>query len=364
MDIDTPHRSQDDDAILSNATHRDGSADGKREFGTKELVTIHLVAGSLSKVTESLLMYPLDTIKTRLQFQGEQSRQSVKRTYSGILHALKSTIRHESLRGVYRGYLAHILYVVPSAAISFVCYEAIVKQIKKTHTAKSERSMATSFGGGVTSGTADGGLGVLVPILGMTLARVSGSIIRTPFDVIKMRQQVSGSLLNEKRKQENQSAYQILKRLLKSGGLLKWSSVSLLRDLPFSAIYFTSYELSRNYQKKLINLNNHTNVKRKLTPINNLTAGAIAGAVGTILTIPIDVIKTNLQTQDLLPKEKRRSSSGIVSAIKYIISTEGYRGLTKGLGTRLLVVVPSAALSFSSYEYIKKALIVLYSKDN
>jgi len=378
MDLDT-HRSKDEDSILSTTTntnignHKEDSNGNEmkqvdqtftkpNKLDYKDLITIHLIAGASSKITESFIMFPLDTIKTRLQFQGDHSKGSVRTRYSGIVNAFKSTVATEGMRGFYRGYLPHILYVVPSAAISFVCYEAIVKQIKKT---QSNRNVATSFGGGITSTTTDGGLGVIIPVLGMALARVSGSVIRTPFDIIKMRQQVSGSLVNEEKKKTNTNAYKTLKKIVSKdgvGGLFKFSYVSMLRDLPFSAIYFTTYELSRNYQKKLINHNNVSGVKKKLTPINNLIAGGISGAIGTILTIPIDVIKTNLQTQDLLPKNQRRFH-GIFSAIKYIVNTEGYRGLTKGLGTRLIHIVPSAGISFASYEYIKKALVLFYSKD-
>ncbi|KAN0011660.1 hypothetical protein ACTFIU_011238 [Dictyostelium citrinum] len=336
----------------------------------KNKLLVHIIAGGGSKLTESLVMFPLDTIKTRLQFQGDFSRGSIKNRYSGIIHAFKTTIRSEGILSLYRGYIPHTLYVLPASAISFVCYEAIVKEAKKS---KKFKNMMFDTSGikavketGVVKKVEDHGsgsrFGILLPIFVMTMARIAGSVLRTPFDVVKMRQQVSGSLVNEQVKKTNSTAFNSALKIIKTDGvkgLFKYSYVSLLRDLPFTAIYFSTYELSRNYQKYLINRGGALKSgekKKKLSSINNLISGSLAGAIGTTLTIPIDVIKTNLQTQDLLPKEKR-VFNGVISAFKYIIKNEGFKGLTKGLTTRLLHVIPSAGISFCAYEYIKKLLL-------
>ncbi|KAK5584851.1 hypothetical protein RB653_006469 [Dictyostelium firmibasis] len=324
----------------------------------KNKLLVHIIAGSGSKLTESLIMFPLDTIKTRLQFQGDFSKGSIKNRYSGITNAFLTTIRTEGILSLYRGYIPHTLYVLPASAISFVCYEAIVQEAKKSRKfknmmfdtsgikavkEKSELKMVEEVEKG------NSGLGVLLPIIVMTVARITGSVLRTPFDVVKMRQQVSGSLVNEHVKKTNSTAFNSALKIIKTDGvkgLFKYSYVSLLRDLPFTAIYFSTYEFSRNYQKYLINRGRKSGEKKKkLSSINNLISGSLAGALGTTLTIPIDVIKTNLQTQDLLPKDKR-VFNGVISAFKYIIKTEGFKGLTKGLSTRLIHVVPSAGISF------------------
>ncbi|KAM9963928.1 hypothetical protein ACTFIW_005569 [Dictyostelium discoideum] len=332
----------------------------------KNKLLVHLIAGSGSKLVESLVMFPLDTIKTRLQFQGDFSRGSIKNRYSGIVNAFKTTIRSEGILSLYRGYIPHTLYVLPASAISFVCYEAIVQEAKKSK--KFKNMMFDTSGikavketsedlGSISSGSR---FGVLLPIFVMTIARITGSVLRTPFDVVKMRQQVSGSLVNEHVKKTNSTAFNSALKIIKTDGIIglfKYSYVSLLRDLPFTAIYFSTYEFSRNYQKHLINRGLKSGEKKKkLSSVNNLISGSLAGLIGTTLTIPIDVIKTNLQTQDLLPKDKR-VFNGVISAFKYIIKNEGFKGLTKGLSTRLIHIVPSAGLSFCAYEYIKKLLL-------
>eukprot|EP01133_Synstelium_polycarpum_P001403 gene1403-1619_t len=218
-----------------------------------------------------------------------------KTKYHGVAEALGAVVKSEGLRGLYRGFLPHLVYVIPSASISFVCYEAIVEHYHDTELDKSRYS-------------------VIAPILGMTLARLSGSIIRTPFDIVKMRLQVDAKTMMD-------TVNDIIR---KDGyrGLFKYSYVSIMRDLPFSAIYFSSYEILKSLQRK-----GHRSDQSSTNTLNHLIAGSGAGCIASIMTIPLDVVKTKLQTQDALPKSKR--FSGVTTAIKSIIRDEGFFGLTK-----------------------------------
>jgi len=87
-----------------------------------------------------------------------------------------------------------------------------------------------------------------------------------------------------------------------------------------------------------------------------MIAGAGAGALGTIVTIPIDVVKTRLQTQLQLPKGERLYS-GIVDAFRTIVKTEGKGALLRGLVPRLFQTIPAASITFASYEFYKGLLM-------
>ena len=71
-------------------------------------------------------------------------------------------------------------------------------------------------------------------------------------------------------------------------GLYKGASACLLRDVPFSAIYFPTYS---HLKKDLFG----ESPTKKLGIVQLLTAGAIAGMPAAYLTTPADVIKTRLQ---------------------------------------------------------------------
>ena len=65
---------------------------------------------------------------------------------------------------------------------------------------------------------------------------------------------------------------------------------SLLRDVPFSAIYFTSYaHLKKDVFREGEN-------GKKLSFVETLTAAGIAGMPAAYLTTPADVVKTRIQS--------------------------------------------------------------------
>ena len=135
-------------------------------------------------------------------------------------------------------------------------------------------------------------------------------------------------------------------------GVLTGYTITLLRDVPFAAIYFFSYELSKEAQSHWRSVHG---TDRPLGVRNHLLSGAFAGAIAATLTIPMDVVKTRLQTQATLPAADRRLR-GVADAFATILREEGPRGLAKGLTTRLLYLTPAASLTFAFYEFYKRLL--------
>jgi hypothetical protein len=46
--------------------------------------------------------------------------------------------------------------------------------------------------------------------------------------------------------------------------------------------------------------------------------------------------------------------NGIADAFKQIYKQEGIKGLTSGLGARLIYIMPASAMTFTFFEYFKK----------
>lgn len=108
----------------------------------------------------------------------------------------------------------------------------------------------------------------------------------------------------------------------------------------------------------------------------------ISGGVAGLLTNPLDVIKTRLQTQHVKPtcnrllgfykndpiqegcppeseckfSMKKLRYRDILSTAKFIYQTEGLASFSKGMMPRLLINVPSTALSWGTYEVVKLML--------
>lgn len=129
-------------------------------------------------------------------------------------------------------------------------------------------------------------------------------------------------------------------------GLYKGASACLLRDVPFSAIYFPTY----NHLKR--DLFGESPAK-KLGILQLLTAGAIAGMPAAYLTTPCDVIKTRLQV------EARKGDTAYTSlrhAAKTIWKEEGFSAFFKGGPARILRSSPQFGFTLAAYEVLQSVI--------
>ncbi len=90
-----------------------------------------LVCGATSGIVSSLITYPADVLRRRLQVRGLQNSTST-RTGEAAVNVkvgpwleLKSILRAEGPRGLYRGLVPEILKVVPMVATTFTVYEKL-----------------------------------------------------------------------------------------------------------------------------------------------------------------------------------------------------------------------------------------------
>lgn len=83
-------------------------------------------AGVVASVTSKTAVYPLDTIRKRLQVQGPTRARYVHRNipvYQGVWSALQLILRREGRRGLYRGLPVSLVKAAPASAISVWTYE-------------------------------------------------------------------------------------------------------------------------------------------------------------------------------------------------------------------------------------------------
>jgi hypothetical protein len=80
-----------------------------------------------------------------------------------------------------------------------------------------------------------------------------------------------------------------------------------------------------------------------------MAAGAIAGGVGSLLSNPMDVIKTRIQTDPHL-------HAGIGACARALLEEGGAGAFLRGAAPRLLHKVPANGLFFAVYEGFRRAL--------
>jgi solute carrier family 25 protein 39/40 len=165
----------------------------------------------------------------------------------------------------------------------------------------------------------------------------------------------------------------------------------VLRDVPFSAIYFATLESCRTALSKSTILGTwgtryyyiensnigETTTTRPPVRVDMLEAflsAVVAGSIATIVTTPLDVVKTRRMTVRLSNSSTSSSSSSIEKTanqkmingrsstslfghMRLIVQEEGIvHGLWRGNRARMIKVAPGMALMISSYELGKRLL--------
>ena len=166
-----------------------------------------------------------------------------------------------------------------------------------------------------------------------------------PLEIVKIRLQVQGEVAKTVDSVPRRSALWIV-RNLGLVGLYKGASACLLRDVPFSAIYFPSYShLKKDFFGET--------PQKKLGILQLLTAGAIAGIPAAYLTTPCDVIKTRLQVE---ARKGEASYTGLRHAAKTIMKEEGFTAFFKGGPARIFRSSPQFGFTLAAYEVLQTLL--------
>ncbi|KAK7300768.1 hypothetical protein RJT34_11618 [Clitoria ternatea] len=127
----------------------------------------------------------------------------------------------------------------------------------------------------------------------------------------------------------------------------KGNLVTIAHRLPYSSVNFYSYEHYKRLLKMVPGLKSRRdNVSADLCV--HFMGGGLAGVTAATSTYPLDLVRTRLAAQTNFTYYR-----GICHALQTITKDEGIFGLYKGLGTTLLTVGPSIAISFSVYESLR-----------
>jgi len=276
---------------------------------------INMLAGALAGISEHAVMFPVDSIKTRMQVFST----SEAAVYSGIGNAITRISSTEGARALWRGVASVIAGAGPAHAVYFGTYE-VVKE----------------WAGGNRSGHQF----AAVALAGAS-ATIASDALMNPFDVIKQRMQMHGS--------EFRSGITAAKTILRTEGLGAFYisyPTTLTMTVPFTAVQFSTYEF----------LKATLNPSGSYSPLTHVTAGGLAGGVAAAVTTPLDVAKTLLQTRGSSSDPEIRHARGMLDALRIIGRRDGPKGFMRGVTPRVVTFMPSNALCWLSYEFFKKVM--------
>ncbi|KAH8700769.1 putative mitochondrial carrier protein [Talaromyces proteolyticus] len=311
----------------SLATLADGSVQEVAEKTSSILHNIlesahHFALGSIAGAFGAFMVYPIDLVKTRMQNQ--RSGRPGERLYNNSLDCAKKVIRNEGVLGLYSGVVPQLIGVAPEKAIKLTVNDFVRGYATDKETGKIKVPWEVFAGGS---------------------AGACQVVFTNPLEIVKIRLQVQGELAKNVEGTPKRSAMWIV-RNLGLMGLYKGASACLLRDVPFSAIYFPTYaHLKSDFFGE--------SPSKKLGVVQLLTAGAIAGMPAAYLTTPCDVIKTRLQVEARKGETKYTSLRHCASTIW---KEEGLKAFFKGGPARILRSSPQFGFTLAAYEVLQNML--------
>lgn len=235
------------------------------------------------------------------------------------------------------------------------------------------------------------------------VADFAASFVYVPSEVLKTRLQLQGRYNNPffNSGYNYKNTIHAARTIVKQEGfsaLFYGYRATIVRDLPFSALQFAFYEQGQTWARRW-------KESREIGLPLELLTGAAAGGLAGVITCPLDVVKTRIQTQVISEPEpvaeqtsksttkpssqptrtksastkptkyQTRSistsspsthtprpgsiildTSSVPTGLKLIYKTEGIAGLFRGVGPRFVWTSVQSSCMLVLYQYILKRL--------
>ncbi|KAI9901224.1 hypothetical protein N3K66_003041 [Trichothecium roseum] len=278
-----------------------------------------LLAGAAAGTTVDLSLFPLDTLKTRLQ------------SSAGFFPS-------GGFGGIYRGIGSAVVGSAPGAAFFFCTYEA-AKSLLLHHSPSSSSSSLSSS--------------PLVPepvahMIAGSVGEVAACSVRVPTEVVKQRAQAGlhggssrGALAAILAQRSSRGPAHVWRELYRGWG------ITVFREVPFTMIQFPLWEAMKAWGRR--RRGHDTAASAADVPaLESALYGSIAGAVAAGLTTPLDVLKTRVMLSE------KRVSVGAV--FRDIARNEGVKPFFAGLAPRVTWISIGGAIFLGSYQFVVNTL--------
>lgn len=263
-------------------------------------------SGAIAGVSEILVMYPLDVVKTRMQLQVKGSGEQ----YSSMVDCLQKIVRNEGFSRLYRGISAPILMEAPKRAVKFAANDEWGKFYRNAF-GMPKMTQSLSILTGATAGATE-------------------SFVVVPFELVKIRLQDKSSKYT--------GMADVVKTIVRQEGplaLYNGLEATLWRHITWNSGYFGVIFQVRQLLPKASD--------KKGQMINDLIAGSIGGTAGTVLNTPFDVVKSRIQNTTrvagVIPKY-----NWTIPSVFTVFREEGFAALYKGFMPKVLRLGPGGGI--------------------
>ncbi|XP_060900094.1 kidney mitochondrial carrier protein 1 isoform X1 [Labrus mixtus] len=302
------------------------------------------VFGGLASMTAECGTFPIDLAKTRLQVQGQVGDSKYREIrYRGMLHAIGRICREEGLRALYSGIAPAILRQASYGTIKIGTYQSLKRLVVDR---PEDETLLTNVMCGVLSG-------------------VISSSIANPTDVLKIRMQAQGNVIqgsmmgnfiNIYQEEGTRGLWKVQKRLI-SASFLPMNVLFRLLQHPLFLHQGVSLTAQRAAIVVGVELPVYDITKKHLilsgcmgdTVYTHFLSSFVCGLAGALASNPVDVVRTRMMNQ--------RGGSLYQGTLDCILQTwrsEGFMALYKGFFPNWLRLGPWNIIFFLTYEQLKK----------
>ncbi|RGB38223.1 mitochondrial carrier domain-containing protein [Rhizophagus diaphanus] len=282
---------------------------------------------------------PFDTVKVRMQLQGEVRimkdatgktvRVAAEKVYKSSFDCLWKTFKYEGIRGLEKGLVPSILKESSKNVFRLGLYDPILSVLHPKNDATSSSSAPAwkrMLAGGIC--------GAL------------GAVSANPFELVKTRLQstAAGAIAvgNQYGYVSVSSAlHQIMAKEGGVTGLYRGSMISVYRGILGSAANLSSYTMLRDYALR--------EGYSEGVPLD-MGCSLISAFVSVVFMNPLDVVRTRLYNTSSINRQS------IFRTIKTIVENEGLKSLYKGFGTHFMRIGPHFCLTFVFLEQLKRGV--------
>ncbi|XP_024022974.1 solute carrier family 25 member 44 [Morus notabilis] len=289
----------------------------------------HVIGAVLFTLQQGML-HPTAVVKTRMQVA--DSGLSHMRGTTVFRHILKSV----GILGLYRGFATSAIGSLPGRVLALTSLE-VSKDMMMKYTQDLDLPDATRVG--LANGVA-----------GMFSNLVS-CVYFVPLDVISQRLMVQGLPGTTYCK----GPFDAIRKVMKTEGLrnlYRGFGLTAVIQSPASALWWGAYGASQHIVWRSLGYRDDVDKKPSHMEMVTIqaTAGMIAGACSSVITTPIDTVKTRLQVID----DYGVGRPSVLKTAKTLFKEDGWWGFYRGFGPRFLNMSLYGTTMIVTYELIKR----------
>ncbi|KAL2459376.1 Mitochondrial substrate carrier family protein [Forsythia ovata] len=288
------------------------------------------VIGAILFTVQSALIHPTAVVKTRMQVAGSGLSQMTG------LSVFRRILRTDGIPGIFRGFGTSAVGSLPGRVLALTSLE-VSKDMTLKYT--EDMNMAEATRVGLANGVA-----------GMVSNLVS-CLYFVPLDVICQRLMVQGLPGTT----PCSGPFDVVRKVREAEGfrgMYRGFGLTAITQTPASALWWGAYGAAQHIIWRSLGYRDDSGKKPSHVEMITVqaTAGMTAGACSSIITTPIDTVKTRLQVID----DYGVGRPSVMKTAKSLLKEDGWRGFYRGFGPRFLNMSLYGTTMIVTYELIKR----------